>query len=32
LAQLTTLAEEESQIDSRLKGYLAELGLVEAEE
>jgi len=32
LAQLTTLAEEESLIDSRLNEYLAELGLVEAEE
>jgi type I restriction enzyme M protein len=31
LAQLTVLAEEEAQIDARLNGYLAELGLLEAE-
>ena len=32
LAQLAALAEEEVQIDARLNGYLAELGLVEAGE
>jgi type I restriction enzyme M protein len=31
LAQLATLAEEELQIDARLNGYLAELGLLETE-
>jgi type I restriction enzyme M protein len=31
LAQLAALAEEEAQIDARLNGYLAELGLLEAE-
>ncbi|AXT48853.1 type I restriction-modification system subunit M [Chromobacterium rhizoryzae] len=31
LAQLAALAEEEVQIDARLNGYLAELGLLEAE-
>ncbi|MGA8136859.1 MAG: class I SAM-dependent DNA methyltransferase [Pseudomonas gingeri] len=31
LVQLMTLAEEETLIDSRLNGYLAELGLLEAE-
>ena len=30
LAQLTALSEEEAQIDARLNGYLAELGLLEA--
>lgn len=30
LAQLNTLAEEEAAIDTRLNGYLAELGLLEA--
>ncbi|MNY49950.1 N-6 DNA Methylase [compost metagenome] len=30
LAQLNVLAEEETQIDARLNGYLAELGLLEA--
>lgn len=29
LAQLAVLAEEEAQIDARLNGYLAELGLLE---
>lgn len=32
LSQLATLAEEEEQIDARLKGYLIELGLQEAEQ
>lgn len=32
LAQLAELAEEEAEIDARLNGYLAELGLLEAEE
>lgn len=32
LAQLAVLAEEEAQIDARLNGYLAELGLLEAQE
>ena len=31
LTQLAALAEEEAQIDMRLNGYLAELGLLEAE-
>lgn len=31
LAHLTALAEEEVQIDARLNGYLAELGLLEAD-
>jgi len=31
LAQLAMLAEEEAQIDARLNGYLAELGLLEGE-
>lgn len=31
LAQLAALAEDEAQIDARLNGYLAELGLLEAE-
>ncbi|MNN99817.1 hypothetical protein D3C81_2195590 [compost metagenome] len=31
LTQLAQLAEEEAQIDARLNGYLAELGLLEAE-
>lgn len=31
LSQLVALAEEEAQIDSRLNGYLAELGRLEAE-
>jgi len=31
LSQLSALAEEEAQIDARLNGYLAELGLLEAE-
>lgn len=30
LSQLAAIAEEESQIDARLNGYLAELGLLEA--
>jgi type I restriction enzyme M protein len=30
LAQLTALAEEETQIDARLNGYLADFGLLEA--
>ena len=29
LSQLAVLAEEEAQIDARLNGYLAELGLLE---
>ncbi len=32
LSQLAALAEEEAQIDARLNGYLAELGLLEAGE
>ncbi|MFZ7338447.1 N-6 DNA methylase, partial [Comamonas jiangduensis] len=32
LSQLTVLAEEEADIDVRLNGYLAELGLLEAQE
>lgn len=32
LAQLQVLADEEAQIDARLNGYLAELGLLEAQE
>ncbi|MEF2267507.1 class I SAM-dependent DNA methyltransferase [Janthinobacterium sp. LS2A] len=32
LAQLAALAEEESQIDERLNGYLADLGLLEVRE
>ena len=31
LVQLVELAEEERAVDARLKGYLAELGLVVAE-
>lgn len=31
MAQLAALAKEEAQIDTRLNGYLAELGLLEAE-
>ena len=31
LSQLAALAEEEAQIDARLNGYLAELGLLETQ-
>lgn len=32
LAKLTALAEEETEVDARLNGYLVELGLLEAQE